>query len=87
MAILDFTDIACRELSRIGAVINRRATANMRSGIVSFEMPGRDPQELRKHCLTQGVALNCRGGRLRLSAHAYNDVTDLERLLVALRVG
>lgn len=83
-AILEFTDFACRELARVGAIIRSPREAAERSGIVSFEMPGQDPQAMRKKCLRDGVALNCRGGRLRLSAHAYNDQTDLERLLKSL---
>ncbi len=83
-AILDFTDTACEQLIRIGAVIRSPREGENRSGIVSFELPGRDPQQVRKDCLAQGVALNCRAGRLRLSAHAYNNAADLERLLAVL---
>lgn len=83
-AIIEFTDTLCVELSRIGATIHSPRTGDERSGIVSLELPGRDPQEVRKTCLAQGVAINCRAGRLRVSAHAYNDQGDLERLLAAL---
>jgi selenocysteine lyase/cysteine desulfurase len=83
-AILEYTDTVCTELSKIGAAIHSPREGGERSGIVSFEMPGRDPQELRKSCLAQGIALNCRAGRLRLSAHAYNNGEDLERLLASL---
>lgn len=85
-AILEFTDFACRELAMIGAVIRSPRDGDERSGIVSFEMPGQDPQAVRKKCLRDGIALNCRGGKLRLSAHAYNNHTDLERLLGSLAI-
>lgn len=83
-AILEYTDTVCAELTKAGAVIHSPRDGDERSGIVSFEIPGRDPLALRKHCLSQGVALNCRAGRLRLSAHAYNNADDLDRLLASL---
>jgi selenocysteine lyase/cysteine desulfurase len=83
-AILGYTDTACIELAKLGAIIHSPRTGEERSGIISFTMPGHDPLVLRKECLAQGVALNCRAGRLRLSAHAYNNADDLERLLAAL---
>jgi selenocysteine lyase/cysteine desulfurase len=83
--ILDFTDAACAELANIGATICSSRETEARSGIVLFELPGRSPQQIRKDCLAQGVAINCRAGRLRMSAHAYNNHDDLQRLLTVLR--
>lgn len=83
-AVLDFADRAVQDLQELGAVIRSPRQTEERSGIISFEMPGRDPVSLRKHCLTQKVALNCRAGCLRISPHAYNDQQDLDRLLDAL---
>lgn len=84
-AVLDFTDQAVEGLQGLGAVIRSPWLPDERSGIVSFELPGRDPSSLFKYCLTKNVALNCRAGRLRISAHAYNDQQDLERLIDALK--
>ncbi len=83
-AILDITDNACSQLVDLGATICSPRNSDERSGIVSFELPGHDSNLVRKHCLEQGVALNCRSGRLRISAHAYNDEHDLGRLVAAL---
>lgn len=82
--ILDFTDHLAELLQQRGAEIASPWQREQRSGIVSCEFPDRDPLAIRKHCLEHGVAMNCRGGRLRISAHAYNDQQDLERLASAL---
>jgi selenocysteine lyase/cysteine desulfurase len=84
-SVLDFTSQAMTRLDAIGAkVVSPRDDAH-RSGIVSFELSGRDPQQLRVNCLKRGVVFACRDGRLRLSPHAYNDESDLDRLIAALQ--
>lgn len=83
--IIEVTDWACQRLSKIGAVLHTRREAGHQSGILSFSFPGRDPTELRQHCLARGIVLSCRASRLRLSPHAYNNEEDLERLIEALK--
>ena len=88
-AILDITDQACERLTASGARIvsdrrpNHRA-GRQRSGIVAFELPGRDSLAVKKHCLMQKVVLSCRAGRLRISPHGYNNEEDLDRLIEAI---
>ncbi len=83
-AILDFTEQACEALEQQGAVVLSPREDDKRSGIVTFDLPGRDAMELRNRCLAQGVVLSCRGGHLRISPHAYNNAEDLQRLVDAL---
>ena len=83
--ILQITDLACERLQQIGAVICSDRREAVKSGIVAFELPDRDPQALQQKCLQRDVVLSCRGGRLRISPHAYNDDSDLDRLIDALK--
>lgn len=85
-AILENTDKICEELSKLGAdIYSPRESDDEKSGIVMFTLPDREPNDVRKHCLESGVALACRGGRLRVSAHAYNNDEDIQRLVSALQ--
>jgi selenocysteine lyase/cysteine desulfurase len=84
-SVLDFTSQAMARLDDFGAKVVSPRDAAHRSGIVSFEMPGCDPQQLRVSCLQRGVVFACRDGRLRISPHAYNDASDLDRLIAALQ--
>jgi selenocysteine lyase/cysteine desulfurase len=82
--ILQITDLACHRLEQAGATIASPREGRHRSGIVSFELPGREALAVKKRCLAAGVVLSARAGRLRLAAHGYNNEHDIERLLAAL---
>ncbi|MGY8767906.1 MAG: aminotransferase class V-fold PLP-dependent enzyme [Pirellulales bacterium] len=82
--VLEVTDLACERLQQAGAqIISDRAGEN-RSGIVVFDMPGKNPAELRRQCMRNGVNLSVRAGKLRISPHAYNNAEDIDRLIEQL---
>ncbi|MBM4003083.1 MAG: aminotransferase class V-fold PLP-dependent enzyme [Planctomycetes bacterium] len=83
--VLEISDQACERLRSVGAIVTSPRIGAHRSGIVSFQMPNRAPLEVRRHCLAAGVALSYRQGALRISPHAYNDESDLDQLISALR--
>jgi selenocysteine lyase/cysteine desulfurase len=85
--VLEVTDLACRRLEEAGAVVDSDRGPGRKSGIVIFQVPGRDPAEVRRQCFARQVMLSCRAGKLRISPHAYNDESDIERLVAAIQGG
>jgi selenocysteine lyase/cysteine desulfurase len=84
-AVLDVTDHLCEELGKAGLHVASPREGDERSGIVSFEFPASDLLSVRRHCLSHGVALAARAGRLRVSPHAYTNRADVDRLMQVLR--
>jgi cysteine desulfurase/selenocysteine lyase len=82
--LLTITDLACTRLTAIGAVIASRREGDRSSGIVAFDLPGVELSSIRRHCLAYAVVLSVRGGRLRISPHAYTTEADVDRLVEAL---
>jgi selenocysteine lyase/cysteine desulfurase len=81
--VLDLADAICARLPEVGATTAGRQRDHA-SGIVSFDLPGRNLAEARRQCRERQVVLSCRGGRLRVSPHAYNNADDIDRLFEAL---
>ena len=71
------------ELRRQGAIVLERPQTHA-SGILLFQLPGHDPQAIRHRCWKAGVVVNCRGGAVRISPHAYVNQGDLDRLFAAV---
>ena len=51
-----------------------------RSSIVSLAVPG-DVKAIVKRCKEEGVVINHRAGRLRVSSHCYNTTDELDRFM------
>jgi cysteine desulfurase/selenocysteine lyase len=82
--LLDVTDRLCDRLTRAALPIASCRDGERRSGIVAFDVPGRDPLQLKKHCRDRGVIVNARAGRMRAAPHAYCNDDDIDRLLDAV---
>lgn len=82
--ILQITDLARQRLAGIGALVRSDPRPEHQSGIVIFDVPGQASETVRQRCLEKGVVLSCRAGRLRISPHAYNNRSDVDRLIDAL---
>lgn len=89
---MDFIDAWVLRLSALVAerlepkgyrvVSSRRAGET--SGIVSAENPRLDARQVAAALAERRVACSVREGRLRVSAHVFNDEEDVERLVAAL---
>ena len=84
--ILETASILEERLRATGAIVHRDCSLAERfgsrpSGIVCFEVPGIDPNELRNRLIRDKVMLSVRHGRLRAAVHAYNDAGDIDRLI------
>ena len=74
-----------RQLTDAGAITRTPTETQHRSGIITFEVPGLEPAEIRKEAMRQKVVLSCRGGGVRAAVHAYNDEHDVDRLVHVIR--
>lgn len=83
--ILHLTDRLCESLASAGATLYTQREGDHRSGIVSCEFPGRDSLQLKQKLLQAGVVCSARAGKLRFATHAYNDESDIERLIAVVR--
>jgi cysteine desulfurase / selenocysteine lyase len=77
--ILELTERVCEVARKRGCEIFSSRDSGEASGIVSLLTPGRDPKAVMAKCRDAGIIVNVRGGRLRVSPHAYNTVDEIDR--------
>jgi selenocysteine lyase/cysteine desulfurase len=56
-----------------------------RSGIVTFQLPGREANDIRRRLEAAGIIVRCRAGGVRISPHAYNTIEEIDRMIEELR--
>lgn len=83
--VLAVTDDACQRLVELGATLLAPREPLHRSGIVTFQLPGREAQEIRRTLEAAGIIARCRAGGVRLSPHGYNTAEEVDRLIDVLK--
>ncbi|WP_132117970.1 aminotransferase class V-fold PLP-dependent enzyme [Actinocrispum wychmicini] len=83
--VRNLLDHACEGLERLGAELISDRSAGHRSPILSFRIPGQDPNRLYETLKTRSIVCGSRGNALRISPHGYNSVEEIDNLLDALR--
>ena len=83
--VLQIADYAVGKLRELGLPLVSPHEGKHRSGIVTFQTPSADPQQVRQHLADRGIAVACRGGGIRISPHAYAMEEEIARLIVVLR--
>ncbi|HEY1428399.1 MAG TPA: aminotransferase class V-fold PLP-dependent enzyme, partial [Candidatus Tumulicola sp.] len=79
--VLELTDRLCEGLTRLGARIATQRDAAVKSGIVTFDVPGIDSRWLGAEMQRQGVVTTYRNTGIRVSPHGYNVPDEIDAAL------
>jgi len=82
--VLSLTDRLRDGLRERGARVRSPAAEGLRSGIVSFTLPGEAPEATCRRLRKDGVFTVVRRGGVRASPHFYNDPGEIDRLTALL---
>ena len=82
--VLAITDYACERLRSPGAKLLAPRDGDHRSGIVTFQLPGRDANDIRRQLEAAGIIVRCRAGGVRISPHGYNTREEVDRMISVL---
>jgi cysteine desulfurase/selenocysteine lyase len=82
--VLALTDRLVDGLRRKNAFVASERTANERSGIVRFTLPGVDPIALGQRLAQAGFVTTNRASGIRVSPHGYNTHDEIDAFLAAL---
>lgn len=83
--VLAITDYACQRLLELGAKLHAPRRGIHRSGIVTFDLPGRDPNIIRRRLEAARIIVRVRAGGVRISPHGYATTAEIDRLIDELR--
>jgi selenocysteine lyase/cysteine desulfurase len=79
--VLQLTDYLCEKATAAGMEVFSSRAGGDRSGIVSLIASRFLPKDAMRLCRDAGIVVNVRGGRLRVSPHAYNTEAEIDRFL------
>ncbi len=82
--VLALTDRLCEGLQQLGAEVRSPRGDGISSGIVTFEVPGRDNMALGRALEEAGIITTYRSGTIRVSPHGYNSDSEIDILLETL---
>jgi selenocysteine lyase/cysteine desulfurase len=83
--VRELTEHLCERARAAGLEVFSSRADEEWSGIVSLVPPaGGDPRALKNRCRDEGIVINLRAGRLRVSPHCYNTPEEIDRLVTAL---
>ncbi len=83
--VIELTDYLCERAKTIGLEVYSSRRPEDKSAIVSLVCPQADPIQLVRRFKKEGVVINQRAGRLRVSPHFYNTQTEIDRLIDLLQ--
>jgi selenocysteine lyase/cysteine desulfurase len=83
--VLELTDYLCASAEEAGLEVYSSRRPKDKSAIVSLTTPAADVRALVRSCRQQGIVINQRAGRIRVSPHAYNTFEEIDRLLEVVR--
>jgi cysteine desulfurase/selenocysteine lyase len=83
--VLALTDYACQRLAELGANLLAPRRGEHRSGIVTFQLPGRDPQDIRRKLQAANIIVRCRAGGVRISPHGYNTREEVDAMMEVIK--
>jgi selenocysteine lyase/cysteine desulfurase len=78
--VLQLTDYLSEAAGRAGLEVFSSRRMGDRSGIVSL-VTDVDARDLVRRCKTQGIVINQRAERLRVSPHCYNTFEEIDRVI------
>jgi cysteine desulfurase / selenocysteine lyase len=83
--VLELTDYLCARAAEAELSVFSSREPSEKSAIVSLVPPGDDLRGLVRRCREQGIVINQRAGRLRVSPHFYNNNAELDRFIACVR--
>jgi cysteine desulfurase/selenocysteine lyase len=82
--VMALTDYLAQRAFSVGWQVFSSRLPGEKSSIVSLVKDGTSPWESKKRCEQNGIVVNVRGGRIRVSPHAYNSFEEIDRLIDVL---